>query len=376
MKLLEYLLAFSMCFMIPVSFLPQTVQQYVIALPILFILFCGLFLVYKKKFNKDLLILISIIIFAFMLTGFKFGISFNDLMSLVGILLIPLIIQIYIYKKKLSLYKSFYWLFSVYELILLIFVLRFDAFFDIYKNLLIRDKVSWAFPNYFAMISVVKISIGKIIYNNGIITKKQFIIFSLVSISIVGVSLSRTAMVMLLMVYFIPILLSTDKVDALKTLMMKFRALLTLVFLGIFVYFLFKMKGSIASASVERTLDQRFDKWNELVDFFKGNFILGTGFRSTSKYLTEGIGTTHNDYFDVLLKGGLLLFIYIYFYFAKRIFILYKKKMFVELSIAVSLLFGGLTQNPLKFLPLVIIFSVVIASSYEKKEEDFLIDKT
>ena len=156
MKLLEFLLALSMCFMIPLNFISQNTQQYILAIPALFLI-GAILIIRNKKLNVGLLVIISLIVFSFFITGFEFGISLGDFVPLFGILLIPIIIQIYGHRDPLFLFKYFVLIFSFYELAILFSVLKYNALFDLNKLFIIREEVSWAFPNYFAMLSVIKI---------------------------------------------------------------------------------------------------------------------------------------------------------------------------------------------------------------------------
>lgn len=366
MKVINFLIAFSLCFMIPISFLSSTIQQYVLFIPLISLLFIELFIIKRRKIFFSLLFLIFMFLFTYIITGFEFGLGIDGFIPLLGIILIPVTIQIFIYINPQNIYKYFIIMFSIYEIVISLVIIQQGIYFDVSKNNIIRDNLSWAFPNYFAMLSVIKITLGYMIYKNNYMSKKRLLLFTLVSLLSIVLSLSRTAYIMLIVVLLINLIFieNKNKIVVINKVLIS----MILIFLLYLINTLNSLKNEFAGATLDNTLMQRFETWRELLELVKEYPIFGIGFRSTSDFIIEGVNTAHNDYIDILIKGGLILFFVVYFYFLKRALVLFKNKKYLEFSILLAILIAGFTQNPIKFLPLMFFFSVILSESYKINE--------
>lgn len=362
------ILVFGMIFSFPLAFVDMNIQQYLIIGPIILVYLIELFIIKNKNLKLSQLNIICIIFIIFIAASFKYGFSVSSLIPLFGILLIPVTIIIFSQKSKeflLQLLLYFSMLFSIYEVMLVINSLYYGYFLssDYYGVTLFRENISFDWPNYFAMLSALKIGVVSYLRKSGYVNTKLIYIFTAISlITIIG-SVSRTAIIMAVIILLVPtiynILFNSNKQKFIKIVI---SAALVIGFLLV-TAIVFIFKASNSGAALSRTLNARLGRWEEAFDIVTNNPLIGIGFRSTTSFV-EGIGSTHNDYVDILLKGGLIFIVIFYGYLARRLFILFKNKEIELFSLICSILVAGFVQNPLKKSTIIILFAIFIALSY------------
>ncbi len=372
-KILCFFLALGVCFIFRAGNYKlgdYLIQQFFIIIPSLFLLCIYIIINTQHNLNVSLFLLIIISIIIFLITSFKFGIENKDFLSLMGFLILPIMIILFNNIKSKEFFIYYYIaIFTVLEIIAITWLINNRAIFNIWDTVKLRG-IFYVWPNYFSMLSVIKYGCICIMKKKNISLDRTMILSS-ISIATVFLSLSRTGIFMLIIVFIINNLLNYKSSKAKHNLYKKVNFIIILVVLILIAYKAIGFKSLSAAATIERTIKSRTNTWISIIETAKENIILGTGFRSTIKYIGNNLSSSHNDYIDFLLKGGVVGFTMIYGFFLHRIIILFKKEEYEVLSVIISILAGSFVQNPLKNISIMVLFAFMLSYSYPSNNTNY-----
>jgi len=137
--------------------------------------------------------------------------------------------------------------------------------------------------------------------------------YDILIIALIFLSLSRTAISVFIASYVINSFLLQKKEKRLKSKIIVAFILLPLFLLSAKYFFMYKEASP--GATIERTLIGRIERWYASWDEAKKSLIIGSGFSRTSAGVKFYMGrdgqfydlnSTHNDYVDLIFKGGVL----------------------------------------------------------------------
>lgn len=369
-KLLLVLLAIGISFLfyIDINLVNNQIIQYMIILPIFLVYFIFFFIIEKKKMNLYLIAQILLFILLFFFASDKFGIKKSDYISLFGFLIIPIMIILFQQlEKKNALLNYFIYVFTITEIILIIVKLNSTDILGL-SDINAMRKTFPRWPNYFAVISSVKVGITFYLMRIKKITSREFYLSIIISAIVIFLSLSRTSIIMLIVIIMINMLVLLEKQSIKNIIKNNLKQIIIVSFVLIIVSISFIAKGNSIHNGLLSSIEGRLRIWKDLIPFIKDNWLIGIGFRSTYDTVTlvDGRGSTHNDFIDIFIKSGIIGFLTIYSYFFRRTFILFKKGRIELASIIISIFIAGLFQNPLKDITIMVIFSLLISCSYNR----------
>ena len=326
-------------------------------------------IIYKRKMNNfvsRIAIFLSFsIIIVQLISSFKFGI--NNIFSMFSAYLIVLFIIIYMFinNKFIYLIRNIVILWSFLEVIAIVIYLYNYGFNMNFIDSLIIRKIIPVWPNYFAMISAIKMGLYYKVKNLNRIS-----IFP--SIIVIILAQSRTALLMGFVIIVFNIMLG-KKIGEIKRIF-----LIAFIICSVIVgwYSILGSKGRMENNSIEHTMESRQARWILLNKIIKENRLVGIGFRSTTTITKSEtgieIGSSHNDYIDNILRGGIIYFIIFYGLVVLSIVYASKNKKYSNISILLSVLLAGFTQNPLKNLIIQMIFIFILIDSFYRLNNEVI----
>lgn len=367
-KILNFILALGVCLVINLSSVVSNYQmpQYYIVIPVLFIYLIYLFMLKQKKINLNILLLIALPILSLIITAPGFGVSSNDFVSVFGFILIPVMVLIFVNSDIKSFIRYYVYIYSIVEIAAVFLLTLRGGLFNVYVVLKFRE-IFFTWPNAFSMMSAIKFGYTYILAKDNSKSRTNRIL-QLISVIVIFISLSRTGIAMLLIIYFSTNTLNyikRNKSLSIKKLYNLSKVSIILILFIIVAFYAIAQKNTSWGATTQHTISERLWRWNDTFQVIKDNYLFGTGFRSTVRIVGEHIGSTHNDYLDLMLKSGIFIFTAIYGYFLARTLRLYKYGRYEEFSILLAIYASSFVQNPLKFISTMVLFSVILACSYK-----------
>ena len=295
-----------------------------------------------------------VFIFIFLTASFTFGLNLERVISFIGYLMISFLYEIpFIFDIEI---KGFFKIFNVVFLLVLIYATCVIGYFNIinerpliYNTYIIRDYL-FLYPNHFSILLIL------IFWIRQYFVEKHSRIVDVWIVGLIFISLSRVAIASFVVTFIVNILMNKDINKWKKPLV--FVVVLSLL-LQVSIY-LIELKEQSPGSTLERTYYSRVARWVSALEHIKRSPILGTGFDRTTSVISsyrslsgqqEELGSMHNDYLDLLLKGGILGLIS-FLTVLVSIFITgfkYNKSLVV---LALTIMLTAFFQNPIKNIPI------------------------
>lgn len=334
--------------------------------------------------NKITIIVWVLRIFAlviFLIVGFEKGIGDIDLLSLGGTIIITFFYELGYFIVSSGHFEYFLKAWVWISTIICIYLLYFATPLFL-KNYLpsdiwpiIRDNYHNAWPNQFAIYLVLTFLM--VIYLSQ--QNKKYGLLLVIILPTLFLTFARTAFVVLFVGVFL--IFSRRKWSFLHIVS---AIIITTILIAIGIG-IFTLKSTTEGEYIGHTIDMRIVRWDSVLSVWQESPLLGIGFRSLSMNipyytdLTTGeiapLGSTHNDYVDLLIRGGI---IYSIIFWAFIIFIArkgfqimnYNKDLSRYLSYSIIIiLLVAFTQNPFKDAVTASIFWIYSAAiSYYSKQ--------
>ena len=337
---------------------------------------------WRSKTTKAVWGLRYIVITIFLLATFRLGINRLDLVACVGTLALTFFYETGCLIVASGYFSTFlrYWvmvctiIIGYSYIIILPIVLHNGLRSLIYFSTTIRQYIpDW--PNYYAIMltSALWVSVWLVFAES-----KKYLLPMLLILPILFVSGSRTALLALLGGAIIAVWRNIRKI---KLVMLVSSVLL----LALALPFFFSLKEATHGATLSYTIESRMARWHLVYRTWLDYPAIGYGFRSFTEILptfdwgnvtTKRMGSSHNDYFDTLLRGGMLYSLYFWVFVLLLIrqgFRLQRhgREFFEYLSYAVvGFLVAAVFQNPFKHPIMLAYFWIYTAaiSFYEQEE--------
>ncbi len=310
---------------------------------------------YYWKLNLTKLIWMMRIIFItiFLIASFEFGLSSARIVSFIGYFMISFLYETaFIFNIQP---KKFFKIFNIIFLFVLIYATCIAGYFIIstgslmYNTASIRDLL-FLYPNHFSILLIL------VFWIRQYFVEKHSILIDIWITILIFVFLSRVAIASFLISFIVNILISND-IDKWK------KAVSLILVLSLFIpasiYFMGVKEQSVGS-TMDRTYYSRVARWEAAFEYIKLDPIIGSGFDRTTDVVSSyqsingqqaELGSMHNDYLDLLVKGGVLGLISFFAVFI-GIFITgfkYNKSLVV---LALTIMLTALFQNPIKTIPI------------------------
>lgn len=268
--------------------------------------------IFKKSYwqlpvTKSLWMLRIVFLFIFLISSFYMDLSLSRIASFIGMISItffyelPFIFNIEL-KRFFSIFNKLFILFLSYSSVIILYYL-----IKIRSPIAIIDYVQEylpIYPNYFAMFLVTHFCARVFLL------KKRSLIIDLWIFAVIVITLSRTALLGL--VIFSLICIAGNKRFPLQNKLAVI--LIAVLLLTPLSYFVLMSKGASFGSTLEHTFLTRYFRWETAIEVFAEHPLIGYGLdRSVnivSNYHYIGgnmpeLGSTHNDYIDVLIKSGI-----------------------------------------------------------------------
>jgi len=284
----------------------------------------------------------------FLIASFKYGLSTSRIVAFIGYFMINFLYEIpFIINIETN---KFFNVFNATFLFTLTYATIVIVYFGILQGSLQHSMPSVRgflilYPNHFAILLIL------IFWIRQYFIEKHSRIVDIWIIILIFISFSRTAIATFLVSYIVNTLVSFN-INKLK----KYLAFLLVLSLLIPATLYFLELKEQSGATLGRSYHSRVNRWEVALEHIKQNFIIGAGFERTNTVISNyrsisgqqaKLGSMHNDYIDLLVKGGMLGFLS-FFAVLIGIFILgvkYNKSLVVlVLTIALTAFF----QNPFK----------------------------
>lgn len=335
-----------------------TISSYPIY-PVYFLIAIILFLMplvlFKKSYwqlpvTKSLWTLRIVFLFIFLISSFYLGLSFSRAVSFIGMILVTFFYELpFIFNIDINRF------FKVFNK-LFIFILIYSSLIIFYYLIKVRSLIYIInyvqeylpiYPNYFAMLLVMHLCA------RFFLLKKRKIVVDLWILLLILITLSRTALLGLV-IFFILYIMGNSNFSFRKKLAVVLIAVLLLTPVS---YFVLISKGTSYGSTLQYTFLTRLFRWESALDVFYEHPLIGYGFDRTVNiikyyhYFDEGrlveLGSTHNDYLDVLVKSGLIGLLAFLVFCMKVLNEGIRKNRLLFLIMTLLLIFA-LFQNPFK----------------------------
>jgi O-antigen ligase len=310
--------------------------------------------IFKKSYwqlpvTKSLWILRIVYLFIFLISSFYMDLSFSRTASFIGIISITFFYELpFIFNIEL---KRF---FSIFNKLFILF-LSYSTVIILYYLIKIRSPIAIIayvqeylpiYPNYFAMFLVIHFCARVFLL------KKRSLIIDLWVFAVILITLSRTALLGLIIFYLIYII-GNNRFSFQNKLAVVLIAVLLLIPLS---YFVLMSKGASFGSTLEHTFLTRYFRWETAIEVFAEHPLIGYGLdRSVnivSNYHYIGgnmpeLGSTHNDYIDVLIKSGIIGLL-VFLAFCMKVICEGIRKSRLLFLIMLLMLAFAVIQNPFK----------------------------
>lgn len=162
-----------------------------------------------------------------------------------------------------------------------------------------------SYPNYFAMFLIIHFCAR--LY----LLEKRSIIIDLWILMVIIITLSRTALVGLI-IFLLIYIFGNKKYTFQKKMAVVLIATFLLTPLS---YFLLMSKGASFGSTMEHTLLSRYFRWETALEVFSEHPLIGYGFDRSVNIVSNyhyvsgrmlELGSMHNDYIDLLIKSGII----------------------------------------------------------------------
>lgn len=237
-------------------------------------------------------------------------------------------------------------------------------------------------PNYFAI--SLGLAFGLIAFWDG--SKRRFWLLGVIG-AVMVLSTSRTGAVLPVITFCIWLWRSKDRRLWIRLVLL----LAVMVFvIGVFLSKTFTSENSLIG-SLQRAYDGRMGRTEAALDVWGEHLLLGYGFESFGDLVTDyyfagtlaSVGSSHNDYIDLLVRGGLLYSLVFWGWIAALTYMGLRARFRGEVALAsrnlasliLGLMIAGFAQNPFKTPEILAVFwylAGVIANfsgygSYQRK---------
>ncbi len=323
-------------------------------------LVCSPIIFFKRSywhpwFTKLLWLMRVTYIAIFLTASFKFGLDLGRIVSFCGYLAISFSYEIPFAFSHMNA-KRFYKVFNLVFLLVLFYATFIIGYYAISRGSLMAATVDirgvlFLYPNHFGILLVLVFWIRQYYLD------KRSRIVDLWIVMLIVVSLSRTCMAVFLITCIANIMMNSSLRRWNKLLML---GLILFLCMPIMLSAM-SHKAESPGSTLERTLYGRIDRWVAAADIIRQNVIIGTGFDRTTTVVpvfqsssSDGLyllGSMHNDYLDLLLKGGIVGLIAQLLVFV-GIFVLGRRYDRSLIVILMTIALTGLLQNPFKNLNL------------------------
>lgn len=331
--------------------------------------------------------LLAILIFS--IQSFSHGISKTDIFSLCGYMLITFFYEfgwLIIHTGNFRFFiKSWAWIsgiFCIYALIRIIPIV-IDVKVPVAYSPYVQENIHYTWPNEFSFFVIISWFMAMYLSRDS----KYYRFFYLIFVPILLLTFCRTSFLLLGCFWIIYSLFWTKKK---RTKLIKS---LIIICISISIFLVLNARKEVSyedtrGARFEHSVKMRWSRWDFLLRTYFESPLIGNGFRSIGKTIPEFITyqghvaklySSHNDFFDILLKGGII-------YFGAFIFFLYRslwnnflhashnkqKRLYILLLFSLlTILCAGLTHNPLKDELNGAIFWIFIAAVGHYSKLDF-----
>jgi O-antigen ligase len=314
------------------------------------------------------------VIINFLITGFDKGFSTIDLLAVFGTLALTFFYEFgfLISVKRLIVFflEGWVWINTVISLYLLYFVIPLYFKYRAPSGYLevIRDNYHNSWPNQFG--SYLALAILAIIFLAE--KNKKYYWHLIVIFPALFFTFARTPFIALS--FIVLLLFILKRKSSLTSIAGGLLVLVIILAINIVVA---ETKSTTQGESVEHTYYMRLYRWVAVLNLWSENPWMGIGFRSLSENVKDytdletgeiaELGSTHNDYVDILLRGGIVFFILFWSFVLFILITGYKrgKKNRLILYLILSIYFimlTAVTQNPLKDAVTASIFWVYVAA--------------
>lgn len=237
-------------------------------------------------------------------------------------------------------------LLSIYNILGIIgAIFKFDKFFNFIPNVL-TDNYRYSSvltnPNAFGEFAFISLWIAVYFflkYSKSILRKNIYLSLILIAVTALGVSLSRTAMLMSLVLFGVLFVYAGNYNKRIKkTLYLS----LSVILATLAVLFIIKPEFMLNFLRLNQGLTGRADLWRFLIRSILNKPFVGVGFGNSSLFIAGqglfSVSSAHNLYLGLLLEMGLLAFLILMFWAFKKMlkgfyYIQYTHKYKIELSL-------------------------------------------
>jgi len=317
----------------------------------------------------------------FLLVSYRLGITWEDIVSFAGTLFLTFFYELgYLivttgYFERFLRYWTWVWIpICIYWLLIL-----FPIFFKyglaeiIYRcKIFITYPLSWHWPNAFGLYLVLLF--WMVIYFSQ--QNKKYLLALIFILPVLFFTYAKAAFLAWAISMGVAVWQQRKK----KILT---SIVLVLILLAPFMYAVFGMKSIPAGSSIQHSVEMRKYIWKIAFSQWKKCPFLGYGFRSYTKitplcYYEGGsfvVGSSHNDYIDLLLRGGIIYSILFWSFVLTIIWRGFRVKneqknlpRYLSYSI-IALLVAALFQNPFKEpVTLALFWSYVAVIAYYRNK--------
>jgi O-antigen ligase len=308
---------------------------------------------WRSSFTTLIWLMRVVFIIIFLSASFKFGLSSGRIFSFAGYFMISFLYEIPFICNIEK--KTFFKIFNTIVLFVLVYASIVIGYFAISQGSLVYSipnirKFLPLYPNHFSILLIL------IYWIRQYFVEKPHRVVDIWIILLVFISLSRAAMATLLISFIINILMSKD---ANKWKKVASLVLVLMLFIPASIY-LMDLKGQSPGSTLERTYHGRTARWEAALEQVKHSPIIGTGFDRTTSVISTyrsisgqqaELGSMHNDYLDLLVKGGIVGLVS-FLAVLLGIFVIglkYNKSLVV---LVVTIILTAFFQNPVKNLPI------------------------
>lgn len=266
---------------------------------------------YRPLFTKMLWLMRLAFILIFLMASFKFGLALSRFASFIGYFMISFSYEIpFILNIK---HKKFFRAFNSVFVIVLVYATVVICRYAIpigsirYSISSIRNALA-LYPNHFAILLIL------VFWIRQYYTDKPNRLVDAWIVILILLSLSRIAIATFALTFVVHIVANHNIKSWKKPLIL---ILIVCLLMPATVYVM-QVKEQSKGSMLHRTLYLRIARWSAAFDVVRENPIMGTGFDRTTDTIpgfyasTSGrvleMGSMHNDYVDLLLKGGIIGF--------------------------------------------------------------------
>ena len=338
---------------------------------------------WKNKITIIVWCLRLLSIINFLLVSYRLGITREDIVAFVGTLSLTFFYELGYFIVTSGYFERFlrYWIWIYTAICIYWLLILLPIFFKyglaeiIYRcKIFITYPLSWHWPNAFGLYLVLLF--WMVIYFSQ--QNKKYLLALIFILPVLFFTYAKAAFLAWAISMGVAVWQQRKK----KILT---SIVLVLILLAPFIYAVFGMKSMPSGSSIQHSVEMRKYRWEIAFSQWKKCPLLGYGFRSyttiTPQYYYEGerrslpVGSSHNDYVDLLLRGGIIYSILFWTFVLTIIWRGFRVKneqknlpRYLSYSI-IALLVAALFQNPFKEpVTLALFWSYVAAIAYYRNK--------